>query len=226
MGRLLYSGYLGIILLLIAGCGSQQVHFSRQAGDYPGYQTVYLEPRDPDPLQLNGTIRESLEEQGYRVVRQAPEDPDDQVFILLYDYATGPDLDESGRRSLRLEHFRMRLLDNARDKSEVAAGELSRGMLGQSPQDDVADLVTTLAEGLQNGRESGKRAEENTASESGDSLSSKEREPDENTPSLEEEEPKRDFSSSEEKEPENEERRNPWIPRLESWGFEDWGSDN
>jgi len=228
MGRLLpLGGALGTVILLVAGCASQELHFSRKATDPAIYQIIYVEPKSDDPLHLNALIRGRLEEQGYTVLREPTGYPAGEILYLSYDYGTGLDLNEDGTVSHRLKWFRVRLVDNA-DQSEIASGELISAILDPSPEDDVVALITALGERL--------RHRQNTVETAGQSMISQPAKQDgpvdsvlqtkkESTSAFSH--PRTETKLQEENSPSNEETQpsNPWIPRLKSWGFDDWGKE-
>ena len=168
-----------------------------------------------------------MEEQGYRVLREPTGYPAGEILYLLYDYGTGLDLNEDGTVSHRLKWFRVRLLDNA-DQSEIASGELVSAILDPSPEDKVGALITALGERLRDKQNGAETAEKNIISEPAkqdgpvDSVlqTKKESTSASSHPGTETKLQEEDSPSNEETQP-----RNPWVPRLKSWGFEEWGKE-
>ena len=225
MGRFFPSGALGIIVLLVAGCASQQAHISRTPNGPATFQTIYVEPEADDPLQLDALIGEKLEGQGYTVFRKATGDLAGEGLILLYAYGTGPAINEDGRAGHRLKWLRMRLVDNA-DQKKVASGQITSGIFDQSPEDEVTTLIAALSDRLQHGHDPVEGTEGNLMPEPAKHdapvapalLVKKESEI-----ALSHSRTGKKISQEDSLSDEKNAAGNPWIPRLKSWGFDEWG---
>jgi hypothetical protein len=186
-----------------------------------------VEPNPADPLQLKTLIGERLEELGYVVL---PKTPARDGLVLSYDYGTAPALTEEGQISRRLQWFRVRLVDSAA-QGEVASGELMSGILDQVPEDKVAALITALGKRLQGSRQNPvggaeknmnpEPAKQDDPRDSVLQLQTKKEPKNPSSQPLPETNRQREKSSS----PAETAPGNPWLPRLKSWGFEEWGKE-
>lgn len=230
----------------LLGCSSLHVD-SNPAFDWKTVSAVVLHAPEEDPWLLAPAIRAELQRMGYEVLAAGTGKPDLQV---RYFFEEGPDLDTNGNLLTRIKSLHIQFVDPDTEKFVAVAdyfyaedspaplkgvAEAFAGIRGgkPTPSKAVSQPVSPLLETSRqqqstNDQQSSLPVPHVAAPQATNDalLSSAPLEAATNNP-MPQTEPQEEPLVPVTVKPKTREiapdTRNPWIPRLESWGFENWG---
>ena len=201
-------------LLLPAGCSSLQMKQTENFA-WSGVSRVALTGPTDDPWQLTPIIKTELTAMGVAV---APRDGDPDLLID-FSFREGPDLGADSEVLTRLKSLHLRFTDPA-TQTPVAAIDYFYPFTGElDPAGGAREALAALRQQLASSGETSPTMK-TTHDRAPAPVAAKANE----TPTTA---PAATMPASRPAEaaalPEDPAPRSPWLPRLQSWGFENWG---
>lgn len=212
--RALITTQLLLALILLPGCSSIQFE-NTEDFDWNGVSTIALSEPAEDRWQLRPLIKKELVTMGFKIASET----DEPHLLIGYTTQGKPDLNTDSQVIMRLKSLHITFKEPSSNNS-VATLDYSYPPTGDSdPATGVKEAFAAIKKDLHSPR---------TQPPPGDvqyppPAHTKSQTLKESSTTEKNLEPKEPRPKAQEKEPKPLETQSPWLPKLKSWGFENWG---